>query len=55
MRRKKRHGAPAPTQLSKLTDSELEQEFVQLLGHLDDEQRGAVRHILCGLSGEVAS
>ena len=34
-------GAPAPTQLSKLTDSELEQEFVQLLGQLDDEQRGA--------------
>ncbi len=45
-------GAGVPTQLSKLTDSELEQEFVQLLGQLDDEQRGAV---LCGLSGEVAS
>ena len=48
-------GATAPTQLSKLTDAELEQEFVELLGQLDDEQRGAIRLILYGLSGEDAS
>ncbi len=38
-------GAPAPTQLSKLTDAELELEFVQLLGQLNGEQRAAIMEV----------
>ena len=38
-------GAPAPTQLSKLTDSELEQEFVHLLEQLNGEQRAAIMEV----------
>ena len=39
-------GAPAPTQPSKLTDSELEQEFVQDLKKLSREQRSEIYQLI---------
>ena len=39
-------GAPAPTQLSKLTDSELEQEFVQDLKKLSRDQRFEIYQLI---------
>ena len=47
-------GANAPTQLSELTDSELEQEFLRCLDKINPEQRAAICLLVEGLQ-EVVS